>query len=61
MHTLKEVEFIMQTQPSTYTGTGHITQTDRLYYLDWLRLCAILVVFLHHCSKLFDYHTTSGL
>jgi peptidoglycan/LPS O-acetylase OafA/YrhL len=48
----------MQNQPSTYTGTGHITQTDRLYYLDWLRVFAILLVFLVHCSKIFDYHTT---
>jgi hypothetical protein len=48
----------MQNQPSTYTETGHITQTDRLYYLDWFRVFAILLVFFMHCSKIFDYHTT---
>ncbi|MCF8032940.1 MAG: acyltransferase family protein [Desulfarculaceae bacterium] len=29
----------------------------RLYYLDWLRVIAILFVFLHHCAKFYDYHT----
>jgi glucan biosynthesis protein C len=29
-----------------------------LYYLDWLRVIAILVVFFFHCAKIFDYHTT---
>jgi glucan biosynthesis protein C len=33
-------------------------QTSRLYYLDWLRVLAILVVFFFHCAKIFDYHTT---
>jgi glucans biosynthesis protein C len=37
-------------------GSNHAV---RHYYLDWLRLFAIFVVFLHHCSKLFDYHTTT--
>lgn len=31
--------------------------TGRLYYLDWLRVIAILFVFFHHCAKCFDYHT----
>jgi peptidoglycan/LPS O-acetylase OafA/YrhL len=48
----------MKNQSSTDTGTGHITQTERLYYLDWLRVFAILLVFLVHCSKIFDYDTT---
>lgn len=29
----------------------------RLYYLDWLRIMAILAVFLHHVSKFFDFDT----
>jgi glucan biosynthesis protein C len=48
----------VQNQSSTFTGSGHVTQADRLYYLDWLRVFAIFVVFLHHCGKIFDYHTT---
>ncbi|MCF8097858.1 MAG: acyltransferase family protein [Desulfarculaceae bacterium] len=31
--------------------------TARLYYLDWLRITAILFVFLHHCAKFYDFHT----
>lgn len=31
--------------------------SERLYYLDWLRVFAILIVFFVHCSKIFDYHT----
>lgn len=31
----------------------------RYYFLDWLRLFAILFVFLIHCSKFFDYHTVT--
>ncbi|MBU0462518.1 MAG: acyltransferase family protein, partial [Proteobacteria bacterium] len=48
----------MKNQSSTFTGAGHVTQTDRLYYLDWLRVFAILAILFHHCSKIFDYHTT---
>jgi glucan biosynthesis protein C len=48
----------MQNQSSTFTGTDHVTQTDRLYYLDWLRVLAILSVLFLHCGKIFDYHTT---
>ena len=33
-------------------------RAGRLYYLDWLRVLAILVVFFFHCAKIFDYHTT---
>jgi len=49
---------IMKNQSSTYTGSGHVTQADRLYYLDWLRVLAILAVLFLHCGKIFDYHTT---
>jgi glucan biosynthesis protein C len=48
----------MQNQPSTFTGSGHVTQAGRLYYLDWLRVLAILSVLFLHCGKIFDYHTT---
>ncbi len=48
----------MKNQSSTFIGPGHVTQTDRLFYLDWLRVFAILVILFHHCSKIFDYHTT---
>ena len=45
-------------QPPTFTEKDKTTQSDRLYFIDWLRVFAILVVFLVHCSKIFDYHTT---
>jgi hypothetical protein len=48
----------MQNHLSTFTENGKAAQIDRLYYLDWLRVAAILFVFLVHCSKIFDYHTT---
>ena len=48
----------MTNQPYTHTGSGHTTKAGRLYYLDWFRVLAILVVFLHHCSKIFDYRET---
>ena len=48
----------MQNQPSTFAENSKRARIDRLYYLDWLRVFAILVVFLVHCSKIFDYHTT---
>ena len=32
--------------------------SGRLYYLDWLRILAILLVLLVHCGKIFDYHTS---
>ncbi len=35
----------------------HSTPGQRLFYLDWLRVIAILFVFLHHCAKFYDYHT----
>ena len=39
-------------------GNDKSTRAERLYYLDWMRVFAILVVFLHHCAKIFDYHTS---
>jgi len=48
----------MQNELSTYADASYVAQKNRLYYLDWLRVFAILVVFLVHCSKIFDYHTT---
>jgi len=48
----------MQDKASTFTETGQATRRGRLYFLDWLRVFAILVVFFVHCSKIFDYHTT---
>ncbi len=29
-------------------------KTDRIYYLDWLRIITIIAVFFHHCSRIFD-------
>ena len=48
----------MQKEASTFTEADYVTQTGRLYYIDWLRVVAILFVLLVHCSKIFDYHTT---
>jgi peptidoglycan/LPS O-acetylase OafA/YrhL len=48
----------MQKQPITFTETGKATRRERLYFLDWLRVFAILAVFFIHCGKFFDYHTT---
>jgi glucan biosynthesis protein C len=48
----------LQNERSTHADASYVAQENRLYYLDWLRVFAILVVFLVHCSKIFDYHTT---
>jgi len=48
----------MNNQSPTFTETNNIIQTEQLYYLDWFRVFAILLVFLVHCSKIFDYDTT---
>lgn len=48
----------MRNQSSTYTVNSQINKKERLYYLDWFRVFAILVVFLIHCGKIFDYDTT---
>jgi len=44
--------------PSTFAEKSQAERMDRLYDLDWLRVFAIGMVFLTHCSKFFDYHTT---
>ena len=44
----------MQNQVSVYTDN----KTDRLYFIDWFRVFAILLIFFVHCSKIFDYHTS---
>ncbi len=31
------------------------TRTERLFYLDWLRVMAILSVFFYHCDRFFDF------
>jgi hypothetical protein len=51
-------EFIMQNQPAPFTEKDKGTPRERLYFLDWLRVFAILFVFFIHASKIFDYHTT---
>ena len=48
----------MQNQAPTSSEIGKATRRDRLYFLDWLRVFAMLLVFFVHCSKIFDYHTT---
>jgi len=48
----------MNKQSTATVEHPDVDQTGRLYYLDWLRVIAILVVFLFHCAKIFDYHTT---
>ncbi len=48
----------MNNQSAATIENLDIAQTGRLYYLDWLRVMAILVVFFFHCAKIFDYHTT---
>lgn len=47
----------MQNQAFIATENGKAPQSGRLYFLDWFRVFAILVVFLHHCSRIFDYNT----
>jgi len=48
----------MNNQSTAIIENRDIGQTGRLYYLDWLRVAAILMVFFFHCAKIFDYHTT---
>ena len=48
----------MNKQSTAINENRDIGQTGRLYYLDWLRVMAILAVFFFHCAKIFDYHTT---
>lgn len=49
----------MQHNSITFTKTDSTAQPDRLFYLDWLRVFAILVVFLYHSTRFFnlrDWH-----
>ena len=32
------------------------SNTNRLYYLDWLRVITLLSIFFYHCNRFFDYH-----
>ena len=48
----------MNKPPTVMAENRDVGKTGRLYYLDWLRVLAILVVFFFHCAKIFDYHTT---
>ena len=54
---MKEHE-VMAGKPEIKSDSGILEPSGRLYYLDWLRVLAILFVLLVHCSKIFDYHTT---
>ena len=47
----------MKDKQSAFFKSSELAQPDRLYYLDWLRVSAIFVIFVHHCAKFFDYHT----
>jgi len=47
----------MQNQQSAFPENSKATRKDRLYYLDWFRVFAMFLVFLVHCSKIFDYDT----
>ncbi|MFH2130310.1 MAG: acyltransferase family protein [bacterium] len=49
---------IMMGTAAFQNGNPARDSAGRLYYLDWLRVLAILLVFLVHCSKIFDIHTT---
>lgn len=49
----------MENKLSISQKTNNTAQTGRLYYLDWLRVSAILVVFLYHSTRFFnlgDWH-----
>ena len=48
----------MKKQSVELAENPNTVQDGRLYYLDWLRIVAILAVFLLHSAKIFDYHTT---
>ena len=48
----------METKIEYQNDKAGFDPSGRQYYLDWLRVLAILLVLLIHCSKIFDYHTT---
>jgi len=46
------------------TGTNITDKPQRLYYLDWLRVLAMLSIFLYHSDRLFDFegwHVKNGV
>ena len=44
----------MKTQVVSPSSASTAQSTVRLYYLDWLRVLAILTVFVYHTSRLFN-------
>ena len=45
-------------------GTSITTRPQRLYYLDWLRVLAMISIFLYHSDRLFDFdgwHVKNGV
>jgi len=47
---------------ATSTGTGEATSTGRLFFLDWLRIIALLVLVFYHVGMYYvrwDYHVKS--
>jgi|GEM_PF-68176 len=55
---MTNLDYNHHNRPATFAEKDKTTRSDRLYFIDWLRVFAILVVFFVHCSKIFDYHTT---
>jgi glucan biosynthesis protein C len=47
----------MKSQSAASIEISDTNKPARLYYLDWLRVLAILSVFFLHTAKIFDYHT----
>jgi peptidoglycan/LPS O-acetylase OafA/YrhL len=47
--------------PNSPTAAGEraVPPASRWYYLDWLRVLAILIVFLYHVTIIFDYGSSS--
>ena len=45
----------MKRRPSPIGSTAASTGSTRLYYLDWLRVLAMLSIFLYHSDRLFDF------
>jgi glucans biosynthesis protein C len=48
----------MQKEKLLNADKNNMAVEKRLYFIDWLRILAILTVFLLHSAKIFDYHTT---
>ncbi len=47
----------MKDKTSQHTESVATIREGRLYYLDWLRVMAILSVFFYHCDRFFDFRT----